>query len=228
MSTIIVACNTIRDELDLAIRATGVTYPVYRIDSKLHIEPQKLKESIQETIDRITNVSTIILAFGFCGYGLVGIKSEKARLILPKAEDCISLLLGSQERRTVLSTEAARYYLTRGWIESEHNIADTVDYSIRRFGAQRGLRVVRSMLKHYRYLTLLDTGGYDIAPYRQKTEELAEQLGLERQIMRGSQRFLEKLLTGPWDEEFIVADPGQPIAVDGFSEWSLKSGTGQQ
>jgi hypothetical protein len=138
------------------------------------------------------------------------------------------LLVGSQERRTVLSMEAARYYITRGWIESEHNIADTFDYSVRRFGAQRGLRVMQSMLKHYRYLTLLDTGGYDISPYREKTGELAAKLGLEHQTIKGSQRFLEKLLTGPWDEEFIIADPGEPIAAGDLFEWSQKCGTGLQ
>jgi hypothetical protein len=220
VSTIIVACRTLEDELTLAVAATGVEYPVYWIDSKLHIKPEKLKEQIQATIDRISNVSTIILVFGYCGRGLAGITSPSARLVVPKAEDCISLLLGSQERRTALSKEAVRYYLTRGWIESENNIADEYEYATRKFGEKRGMEIMRAMLKNYRYLSLIDTGGYDTGAYEQKTAQLAEKLGLSFQLLKGSQRFFEKLLTGPWDEEFIVAAPGQAITMDDYSKSS--------
>ncbi len=217
MSTIIVACNTLADEVNLALKSTGTTHPVYWIDSKLHIRPEQLKEQIQAAIDRISNVTTIILAFGFCGNGLAGIRSETARLILPRADDCISLLLGSQELRNLLSKEAPRYFFTRGWIESEHNLAGELEYCVRKFGYKRGLRIMRIMLKHYRRLTLIDTRAYDIALYKTRIDRLAEELGLESEVVKGSQRFFEKLLLGPWDEEFIVAGPGEPISFTGFS-----------
>jgi hypothetical protein len=219
MSTIIVACNTIADELNLAIRTTGVTHPVLWIDSKLHTKPEKLKEHIQAAISRISNVSTIILAFGYCGNALVGIKSESARLIFPKTEDCISLLLGSTERRKTLSKETSSYFLTRGWIESESNLADEYAYCLRKFGPERTLKVMRAMLKNYRHLTLIDTGAYDVGPLQPKTEELAATLGLCHKIVKGSQRLFHKLLVGPWDEEFFQLEPGQEITLDNLMEW---------
>jgi hypothetical protein len=211
MSAIILACRTIADEVNLALRKTAAPYPVYWIDSKLHIKPEKLRDAVQATIDRITNVETIILAFGLCGNGLAGIRSGTARLVLPRAADCISLLLGSEERRIGVMREGARYFLTKGWLESEHNIASELDYSVGKFGPERGLRVMKAMLKNYRYLSLIETGAYDIGPYVKRTETLAKRLGLGHEIIRGSQRFMEKLLTGPWDEEFIVARPGETI-----------------
>jgi hypothetical protein len=219
MSTVIVACRTIADEVNLAIRAAEVHHPVFWIDSKLHVKPEELKRQVQATIDRIDNVSTIILGFGLCGNGLAGIRSETARLVLPKAEDCISLLLGSQEARTLLSRDAPRYFFTRGWLESENNIADEYDYCCRKYGLERAVKLMQVMLKHYRYLTFIDTGGYDITPYTNRTEKLAEILGLSHQILKGSQRFLEKLLTGPWDDEFFIANPGEVTAVEQFSGW---------
>jgi hypothetical protein len=218
MSTVIIACNTIADELNLAIRETGVTHPVLWIDSKLHTKPEQLKEHIQAAISRISNVSTIILAFGYCGNALVGIKSEKARLVFPKAEDCISLLLGSTERRRALSKETCSYYLTRGWMESENNLADEYAYSVRKFGPERALRVMRAILKNYQHLTLIDTGAYDITPLKPRTEELAATLGLCHKVVEGSQRLLHKLLTGPWDEEFVQVEPGQEITLDSLLE----------
>jgi hypothetical protein len=216
MSTIIVACNTIADELNLAIRTTATPHPVYWIDSKLHTKPEKLREQIQGSLDRISNVSTILLAFGFCGAGLAGVRSTTSRLILPRVEDCISLLLGSEQIRRQVSRETASYYLTRGWIESENNIGDQCDYCTRKFGPDRGLRIMKEMLKHYRHLTLIDTGAYDITSYGRKIGELAAKLGLTDKIITGSQRLLQKLLTGPWDEEFVLVDPGREIGREDF------------
>jgi len=216
MSTIIVACHTLEDELNLAIRSTGVTHPVYWVDSRLHTKPEKLKEQVQAAVSRISNVSTILLAFGYCGNALVGVKSEHARLILPKVEDCISLLLGSQEIRRALSRETASYFLTRGWMESENNLASEYDYCVRKFGEQRALKLMRTMLKHYRHLTLIDTGAYEIGPYQKRTEELAVLLGLAQQTVQGSQVFFHKLLTGPYDGDFVITGPGEAITLDGL------------
>jgi hypothetical protein len=218
MKSAVVACRTIALELELAIRTTGVAYPVHWVDSKLHLRPEKLREQIQATIDAVSDTDTIIIAFGLCGNGLTGIKSDRSQLILPRAEDCISLLLGSQQRRSLLSKQGARYYFTKGWIESEHNLTDEYEYCISRFGNERGRKIMRSMLKHYRYLTLIDTLAYDPAEYRHKIEELAGRLGLDWNIVTGSQRFFIKLLLGPWDEEFIVTAPGEAVPPYALSE----------
>jgi hypothetical protein len=223
MSTIIVACHTLTDELNLAIRTTGVGYPVFWIDSKLHIKPEKLREEVQATLLKISNVSTILLAFGYCGNGLAGIKSETARLILPRVEDCISILLGSQERRSKLSRDSASYFLTKGWIESENNITDEWNYSVKRFGEERGARIMRAMLKNYRHLTLIDTEAYDVMLYKEKTEELAAKLGLTHQVVKGSRRLFQKLLVGPWDEEFVIAEPGEAIPSNAIFGLSLQA-----
>jgi len=227
MSTIIVACHTLEDELNLAIRSTGVTYPVYWIDSKLHTKPEKLKEQVQAAISRISNVSTILLTFGYCGNALVGVKSESARLILPRVQDCISLLLGSEEKRGRLSKETPSYFLTRGWIESENNLADEYDYCVRRFGPERGLRLMRTILKHYRHLSLNHNAAYEITRYQAKTEALAASLGLGHQMVKGSQTLFHKLLTGPWDGDFVIAEPGQEITLDGLLELYRQGQSGQ-
>jgi hypothetical protein len=207
-SMAILACKTIAHELESAIRTTKVSYPIVWVDSELHNRPETLREEIQSKIDSITETDTIILAFGLCGNGLVGLHSEAARLILPRTEDCIALLLGSQERRTMLAQDAPRYFLTKGWLESETSIAREYDYCVRKFGHKSGLRVMRMMLEGYRYFTFIETGGYDSGPYIAQTETLAQELGLDHQVIEGSSRFFEKLLLGPWDHEFIIIQPG--------------------
>lgn len=37
--------------------------------------------------------------------------------------------------------------------------------------------------------------------------------------VQGSNRILEKLVSGEWDEQFLVAEPGHLIRHGDFSEW---------
>lgn len=216
MNTAILACNTIADELASAMNKTASTYPIHWIDSKLHIKPERLKEELQSKIDGIQDAETIILAFGLCGNGLLGLTSRNARLVIPRTEDCISLLLGSQKRRTALMSDAPRYYLTKGWLESPNSIAEEYQYCVNRFGRQKGLNLMRTMLKEYRYFTFVETYCYDSSPYIAKSKSLARKLGMAHQIIDGSDRFFKKLLSGPWDDEFIILQPGQSIQLGHF------------
>ncbi len=128
------------------------------------------------------------------------------------------MLLGSAERRRAVSKETCSYFLTRGWLESENNLAEEYAYCVRKFGVKRALTIMRAMLKSYRHLTLIDTGAYKIEQLRPRTEELAATLGLCHKVIEGSQRLFQKLLTGPHDEEFIQVEPGEEITLDHLLE----------
>ena len=66
MRTVIIACKTLEDELNHAIKSTGVAYPVHWIESGLHNYPKKLNTRISELLDRI-EADRVLMALGFCG-----------------------------------------------------------------------------------------------------------------------------------------------------------------
>jgi hypothetical protein len=73
------------------------------------------------------------------------------------------------------------------------------------------------MLEHYRRLILIDTGAYPLDDAcLAKSYEIAEMMGLKHQIVKGSIGMLKQLLTGPWDENFIVLEPGEKLSMDYF------------
>jgi hypothetical protein len=214
MSTIILACQTIKDEMEQAVKVTGISYPVILIESGLHNYPDKLRVRIQEEINRISNVSTIILGFGFCGTSLLGIKSEVARLIIPRVEDCVPLLLGSVEKRKELSREVGTYYLTKGWIEYESSLWKEYHHCLKKYGPEKTARIMKIMLNHYKRLVIINTGAYDLSKYKKETEEFSEAFGLQHLVVEGSLRYFQKLLIGPWDEEFLILQPGEEVNLD--------------
>lgn len=214
MGTIIVACQTIRDEVNLAITETGVNYPVLWIESGLHNFPDRLGQKIQEEINKIENVETILLAFGYCGNSLLGIKSSGAQLIIPRVDDCITLLLGSYERRQNLDKEVGTYFLTKGWLENEQNLLSEYERCVKRYGKDKALRVMKMMLNNYHRLMVIDTHAYQSDSILIKTKGFAEALGLSHEEIDGSSRLLKKLLMGLWDEEFAIIPPGEKVTLE--------------
>ena len=96
--------------------ALKVTY----LKGGLHSEPNRLRTTLQETIDKETEAARIVLLYGLCGSGLAGLRAGKIPLIIPRVHDCISLFLGSdaaysQEFRSTPGT----YYISAGWYEEQ-------------------------------------------------------------------------------------------------------------
>jgi hypothetical protein len=213
---VILACQTVREELRLAITDTGCNYPVVYIESGLHNRPESLQRRIQDQLNMIDNVDVVLLVFGYCGNGLLGVKSAAFKMVIPRVDDCIPLLLGSAEARRRISQEMGTYFVTKGWLDYEQNILWEYDRCISRYGAERALRLMKTMLGNYGRFMVIDTGAYPLDSVTPRTTAFADAMGLRHAIAPGSPRLLHKLLTGQWDEEFLVLEPGREIRLDDF------------
>ncbi len=232
METLIVACNTIRNELEKAARECECPYGIEWVDSGLHLVPESLRRRLQEELDKISGVQRVVLAFGYCGHSVLGLKTGDYQLIIPRVNDCISLLLGSEEERERCCQKGGIYFLTKGWLEEEVNIWNEYQDVLERFGAERTERVYQRILAHYKFLGLIDTGAYELEPLLPNVREIASTLKLELLVLKGSDQYLKRMLTGPWtDEQFVIIPPhttiefahlrldqaGQPSALQGIS-----------
>jgi len=214
VETVVLACNTIRDELEKAAREVGCPYPFRWVESGLHLVPDSLRIRLQEELDQLRGVQRVLLAFGFCGNSVVGLSTRDFELIVPRVDDCITLLLGSRERREACSADGGVYFLTRGWLEGEFNLWREYEAVLSRHGPERTERIYRKMLAHYRYLGLIDTGAYDADALLPEVHRIAETLKLETRIFSGSGAYMERFFSGPWDAaEFIVVPPGTTIEL---------------
>lgn len=216
MQTIILACQTMKDELQLAMQESGINYPVIYLESGLHNSPEMLRQKVQEQVNALDNADIILMAFGCCGKGLVGIKSTKAKLVIPRIDDCITLLLGSTEIRKGIPDEVHTYFITKGWLDPEGNVMWSYKPWVERYGEPKALRLLKKMLINYTKFMIIDTGAYSIESIVPKIKEHCEKLNMEYSITPGSLRFLRLLLSGPWDSEFIVVTPGQETTINDF------------
>lgn len=208
MKTVILACNTVRDEIQKAASETLCPHPFVWVESGLHLVPEKLRGRLQEELDRIHGVSRVLLAFGFCGNAVAGLRAGAYEIVFPRVDDCITLLLGSKERRDECSRQGGVYFLTKGWLEGEVNIWSEYQSVLARFGLERTERIYQRMLAHYHALGLIDTGAYDVASLLPQVQEIARRLKLEARVLPGSIAYLKNFLSGPWSEkDYVIVPP---------------------
>ncbi len=211
MDTVILACNTLSEELALAMKETKKNYPIVWVASGLHNNPDLLKEGLQDELDKLENTKFVLLAFGFCGNAVLGLKAGNFKLILPRVDDCITLLIGSVDERKKISQAAGTYFLTKGWLDNEKNIWEEYKAMLKKYGKERADKLNKLMLAHYRNLAIVATGAYDINEFTKRSQIVADDLDLQHVIIPGTLNYLKKLLTGPYDSDFAVIEPNSKV-----------------
>lgn len=207
MNALIIACETLRDEIELIIRDRQITLPVLWLSNALHASPDALRAALQEAILAHQDYSHLLLAFGGCGGGLVGLTSPRSTLVIPRFEDCIAMLLCRYP--DFHQRYANTFFLTKGWLSAESPILTDLTYQLERYGPQRSRRIMQILYQHYQYLMMIDTGAYTMASIQPVLDTFLDLTGLTPVCEKGDLTILIDLLTGRWDDNFILVSPGK-------------------
>ncbi|MDR0468969.1 MAG: DUF1638 domain-containing protein, partial [Peptococcaceae bacterium] len=194
MDTLIIGCRTLENELNSAMTECDCPYDVRWLDSGLHIIPKKLNAELQSILDTSGGYLRALLAFGFCGNALAGLQSRDMFLIVPRVDDCISLLLGSQKNRAALVEGNGTYFLTEGWLKGEHSIGKEYTHIMEKYGEETGQHIFEGMFGNYKTLAMLDTGCFDLPRAEAEAMDLAKALRLEYKVIPATVGYLKKLL----------------------------------
>jgi hypothetical protein len=220
MSHKVIACATVIEEM-LPLLPEDVTYEI--LDFGLHLTPEKLRNQLQATIDAAcTDTDTIILGYGLCSMAVVGLKATGCTLIVPRVDDCIAIFLGSHEAYLEqFGQEPGTYYLTKGWIEVSDTPFAEYERLVEKYGTERADRMIKLMLKNYTRLAFIDTGHYEQERYREYARRTAKQFDLRYEEIPGSKALVKKMLYGPWDNDFVIARPGETISYADFKPTAI-------
>lgn len=213
----LVACNTLKSEIEHIEAKAGVHHSTVWLESQLHNEPDNLTANLQQALDSLNDVDTVLLAYGNCGNAIQGLVAGDFELIVPRLDDCISMLFGSQAARTVYSDEHRSIFLTDGWMDDGHNILAEYRRTEDKYGRETAESIFQMMYNHYRSMTYLDTGLYDVEALKERTCGICTLLGLAQLTVPATLDYIEELLCGPWpDERFVHVAPGQTVPAKPF------------
>jgi len=190
------------------------------LDYGLHRVPKKLTKSLQAAIDSIATPSLIVLGYGMCGNGLLGIQAGIHTLLMPKTEDCIAIFLGSDEAyRTEFNAHPGTYYLTGGWLEAGSDPLKEYETYLSKYGQETTDFVMDQQYKNYTRLMLVGHSDEDLSTYRERALQVAEycqRWNITYHEMRGSDKYIRRLVEvsldlSKADSAFRVVPPGGKI-----------------
>ena len=91
--TVILSCSSLKDYVEAAQRAVGTAFPVIYLNRVYHRDPQEMREHVLEELGRLPeDVGTVLVSMGFCGGSWEDVEVP-CRVVLPRIDDCVSLLL---------------------------------------------------------------------------------------------------------------------------------------
>lgn len=211
----VIACGVLRPELDYLLRNRDAGVQVTYLEQSMHRTPHLMPEQVQESVDRASQwAAQIVLGYGLCSNGIMGVRAPEQGLVTTKAHDCVALFLGSIGEYNRLSrSNPGSYYLTRGWIlERKDPLGQLENEYVPRMGREMAEWGAKEELRHYSHFVLIDTGVGDLEALRERAMENARFFGKEYMEVRGDLSYLERILFGPYDgRSFYLLEPGDTV-----------------
>ena len=192
---------------------------------------ERMVPRLQEQIDAVPEGrghDAIVLVYGLCNNGIVGLRARHTRLVIPRAHDCITLYMGDRRRYAeYFNAHPGTYYRTTGWLEhadeasaGEETVAQKLGLSlqyeelVRKYGEDNAKYIMETMgdqTQHYDRLAYIRMGLECEEPFREMARGEAEAKGWAFDEVQGSMELLRKLIHGEWDEDVLVLEPGQAV-----------------
>lgn len=208
----------------------------------LHDTPDILRTELQRVVDEIERENellpdnlrfeAIVLAYGLCSNGVIGLRSRSLPIVIPRCDDCISLFLGSADRYRKLFRELPGvYWYNAGWIEqaftpSKENYARQRAQYAEEYGEENAdylMECTNNWMTNYHHCGFITCPLGDCAAHEQYVRQAAADFGWEFSRVEGEMGYLDALVNGPWeDKRFLTCPPQSRVEAD-FSDRKFRS-----
>ena len=231
----IIACDVLNREISLIAAQSPHFLDVRYLPQGLHNTPDKLREEVMAAIRETEEAGfpydhtaegrgfdAILLLYGLCSNGLAGVYSVGTPLVMPRAHDCITLLLGSKETyRTLFDENPGTYWYSPGWIErgwqpSEEKHRFMLQSYTEHYGEENAeylMDMEQNWVKEYKqalYIAWPELDGLGWG--REETRQAAEFLHWAYREVPGDKGLLSRILGGVFrDDEVLVVQKGERI-----------------
>jgi hypothetical protein len=231
----LISCNVFQRELSLALAQSTNIIDVEFLELGLHENSGRLNEMVQARIDAADVAKApggepydaILLGYGLCGNGIAGIHARSLPLVIARAHDCCTILLGSRAEflarfgENLSASWSSVGYIERGSTyfrasEIGHATGIGTDYQslVEQYGEENAAFVWETLHpkieeKELRYVEVPETSGLGHAE-TMRARAAAE--GKEFILIPGNMRLLRGLVAGGWDEtEYLIVPPGKHV-----------------
>jgi hypothetical protein len=227
----LVCCEVLFREMCHAMVKTPHQVNVQFLPKGLHdFGGAKMCSAIQECVDQasLQSPDAVLLGYALCGNGLHGLIAREVPLVLPRAHDCIALLMGSRhEYQVYFDSHPGTYFRSTGWLERgktldpairmKTGVTTSLDDLINKYGDENGRYLFEEMNRYresYSRLTFIETGLEPDARFENEARAEAEARRWEFEKIPGSLRLFHNLVNGVWPaDDFLTVPPGHRVVA---------------
>jgi hypothetical protein len=224
----LIGCSLILRELSDAI-----THSPHLVDAKflpagLHDSGAKtMRQQLQQEIDTVdaSRYDAIVLGYGLCGMGIAGLKAPAIPLVVPRAHDCITMLMGSRFKYAeYFAANPGVYFRSVGWVERAGELHDQLvggglredrDALIAKYGEEAGQYLYEEATRYhraYRRLTYIRTSSELDDHFADEARAEAAGKGWAYEEFAGNLNLFRGLLAGDWPSDFVIIAPGDILS----------------
>jgi hypothetical protein len=233
----LITCKVLQREAYFCAARSPNVVDIVLMQQGLHDEPDRLRREVQKALERTQDIQgrpydASLLGYGLCSNGVVGLGAQ-IPIVIPRAHDCITVLLGSKERyQEYFDAHRGVYWYSPGWIESgrqpsRERYEKLLEEYTRKYGADNAqylMEVEQTWMKEYSWATYVDWGLTEADGYKAFTQECAAFLRWNYDELTGDSRLMQRFVDGLWsDEEFLIVPPGQRVAEDVTNKGIIKA-----
>lgn len=228
----VLACKVLFRELSLIASTSKNFVDVTYLRQSFHDQPDNLRKQLQSEIARIDagedaytyhryfdeDFDAVVLAYGLCSNATTGLRSCRYPVVIPRAHDCITLLLGSRERyRDYFDKHPGTYWYTCGWNESVP-MPGELRYSwyrreyAEKYGEENAeylMSMEQEWMRTYDRAVFVRWPEIESGDAAKETREAAGFLRWRYDELTGNSGLLRALIDGVWDHRFLVLEPGE-------------------
>lgn len=220
----IIACHVLWRELSHFASLSPHVFDVQFLKQGLHDTPDRLRTELQSAIDATEDrYDALLIGYGLCSNGIAGVTARKTRLVVVRAHDCITHLLGSRQRyKDYFDQHPGTYWYSPGWIDTggqpgQARYERLLAAYAKKYGADNAqylMEMEQGWFKTYSNAVYVDLGFGPTAAGQAYTRECADWLHWKYEALEGDPGLLQRFLAGAWDTaDFLVVEPGQQIAA---------------
>jgi hypothetical protein len=229
-----IACDVVARPVYLCAARSPHVVDIRMFERGLHNNPSDLRTRLQEAIDGApATAEAIVLAYGLCGGATAGIEARDKPVILPRAHDCITLFLGARERYQEEMRKPATYWYVADQLERNDGyragigglaIGSDTDAQVEEIRAEYVAKygednadylkeVLGGWREHYGRAAFVSMGVGDEEASIAAARAEADRRGWAFEQIEGSMVLLRRLLRGDWNEDMLILQPGERLAM---------------
>jgi len=239
MKTRLIACNIFQREVCACLARTTHVVDVEFVPLGEHARPDNLRALLQARIDAADAsgqpCDAVLLLFGLCGNAGVGLVARQAPLVLPRAHDCATVLLGSRAAfQKQFGDNPSQGFSSNGYLDRGEYLVRTAEEGggVACCGDAYAELVKQHGEDNARYVWeamhparpgddrawFIHMPGIEDARAIEQFSAKAEASGKRCEVLTGNLRLIAALIEGNWDPaEFLIVPPGQ--RTEGVYDW---------